>query len=189
MGRKRWGTSVDQVEFEYEVRTLVRFSEAEVTLLSEICERHYDCTVKYLSLPGRDAVLNAARNTMENGFAEVRMTYRQLDTLRKGCEYQEIEPEHVMALYAKLGALMKANSLEWQRLKDEQDARKGTFKGPCCQHKDQEDVGRGFCTMPARWQLNSNRRSELKQIALCDVHRHDSWYAEDAFELIIKDGK
>lgn len=105
---------MERVRFEYEVRTVLRLSEAEVAQLTEACEGHYDHAVKSLSRPGPNAILNATRNTLEDGFAEVGMTNRQFDTLCKAVELM-----HDMRLYYRLRKLLNECADESRRLNRE----------------------------------------------------------------------
>jgi hypothetical protein len=82
--------------FQYEVTLRLRLDRKEVEELIKACEMHYDHKVRAMSDPKlseRGAVLNGARNTLhfrdEDGgaeWAEIRVTWDDLDTLAKATE-------------------------------------------------------------------------------------------------------
>ena len=78
------------LRFDYDVFTIIQLSKEEVEKFSHLCERHYDHAVRSLSNAGQDAILNEARNKLIHGdtdnVCEIRVSYRQLDTLCKATE-------------------------------------------------------------------------------------------------------
>lgn len=106
---------MEGVAFEYEVFTILRLSREEVRRLSETCEHHYDAVVQSLSIPGPNAILNAARNEFHFGHdvADVRVSARQLDTLVKATEM----PVHeCLDLHLALRTIARQSTREWRRL-------------------------------------------------------------------------
>lgn len=116
---------MERTHFKYEVLTILRLTRPEVETLSKLCESHYDHAVQALSVPGKGAALNAARNSYEMGddgveFADVEFTARQLDTLAKATEGVFTSPfvsrEGNLEFYGKLTKLLREAHAESERI-------------------------------------------------------------------------
>jgi len=97
---------VKRLRFEYEVFTIVEFSREEMSAISEVCLAHYDTKVRELArmfLPKSDELR-----------AEIRFSYRQLDTLSKAMEMATTVAER--AIKITVGALLREASAERMRV-------------------------------------------------------------------------
>lgn len=106
---------MERASFEYEVFTILRLSRDEVERLSKACEQHYDALVQSLSIAGKNAILNAARNDFHFGreVAEIRVSARQFDTLLKATEMMDYG---CLDLHVALQQLSREATREWQRV-------------------------------------------------------------------------
>lgn len=97
---------MEPVQYEFEVFLTVRITRAELEALRTVMERHYDATVKGLSIPGSGAVLNAAANMIGSADAvNMRCSRMQLDLMCKGLEGARAGVE--TALYWEFKAALK----------------------------------------------------------------------------------
>lgn len=78
--------------YEYEIRMRISFTRAEIERLRWLAEMHYDHACRALSIPGDGAFLNGLWHSLPidssnpEDTADVALTCRQLDTLRKVLE-------------------------------------------------------------------------------------------------------
>jgi hypothetical protein len=127
---------MERTHFEYEVFTVLRLDRQEIEVLTKACDSHYDAAVRGLSKPsGPGAILNAAHHDLmfggrdgegeacARGFAEVRVSRRQLDTL---CKATETIAHPIVAvirvLHGQLRALLEEAGAEWRRLNPESES-------------------------------------------------------------------
>ncbi len=84
----------------------VELTRTELTIMRAACERHYDSAVVGLSVPGPEAVLNAANTQFlaqpEATSTQVEFTYQQLDLLAKALERATTHTEHALYLTARM---------------------------------------------------------------------------------------
>lgn len=72
--------------FSYRVKAGIELPEADVDFLIELSKRHYDFTCKNLSVPGRGAILNGMKNSVEDGVAKINLDSREVNLLLKVLE-------------------------------------------------------------------------------------------------------
>lgn len=109
---------MEPIRFVYDAKLRVKLTAAEVSTLRAMCERHYDATVRSLSVAGSNAVLNAAANTIcNNTSVEVDFTYRQLDTLAKALEGADSAQE--AQLYLRAMKMLRALGKEANEVNNE----------------------------------------------------------------------
>ena len=136
---------MERIRFEREVKTVLRLTKKEVEILSQACESHYDAAVRALSLPGKGAILNGARTSLEFGdeegkgeWVDVEVTSRQLDTLAKATEIHApyaSTPEATLDFTMAFRELMRDATDEWfnlnpHALEDINDALKSNGHPP-----------------------------------------------------------
>ena len=83
-----------QIRFSYCVSVVMELTESEAIFLRDQALLHYDFTCKSAAIPGKDAFLNAAINSIRNGIATVEWTFRECDITRKILEQATFFPEH-----------------------------------------------------------------------------------------------
>lgn len=106
--RNLWRKTMNRLRFEYEVFTVLRLTEAERSTIKAVCDAHYDLKVR---------ALIAEAFWQLSSVIEVRLTYRQLDTLCKGMESAiTIEEQEIKKT---LAAMLREASAERFRLNPE----------------------------------------------------------------------
>ena len=80
------GSSMKRLGFSYRVKAGIELPEADVDFLIELSKRHYDFTCKNLSVPGRGAILNGMKNSVEDGVAKINLDSREVNLLLKVLE-------------------------------------------------------------------------------------------------------
>ena len=89
---------MEPIRFIYDAKLRLKITRAELATLRTVCERHYDSTVRGLSIPGRGAVLNGAATMMaDQNEVDADFTFRDLDVLAKGLEQADSEEEVLLA--------------------------------------------------------------------------------------------
>jgi hypothetical protein len=94
-----------RVRYEYEVYTVVSFTEEERNAIRAVCDAHYDQKVRQLV---HDVFWQISSRI------EVKLTYRQLDTLCKGMESAVTIAEQ--AIKRELAAMLREAGAERVRL-------------------------------------------------------------------------
>jgi hypothetical protein len=108
------------LEYVYEPKVRLQFTEDEINVLKFLSEGHYDATCRSLSVPGRGAVINGLINSLEDGNADMILANREVQLLCKCCEMAALcEPRVAtigIRLHSELWRAIGKLGDEWERL-------------------------------------------------------------------------